>query len=40
MLSMKKQVGTAKTWPLSSTPRRLPHITMAMNPSAIGTRRS
>ena len=32
-------MGTAKTRPDSFTPRRLPYITMAMNPREMGTRR-
>ena len=38
MLSMKKYVGTAKSLPLSFTPRRLPYMTITMNASEMGTR--
>ena len=33
-----KYVGAAKIFPDSLTPRRLPHVMMAMNPTAMGTR--
>jgi hypothetical protein len=38
MLAMKKNVGAAKMRPDSRTPRRLPKVMRAMNPSEIGTR--